>query len=157
MESENCNCCGKVLSVGEEKKRRRLLSNPNLQTVYQTLTSLIAELSCVEEIDVAKVHTGYICRGCVGLVEKYQNLHRELSSKLSAALPSLPKMPAAAGTCTVSTGPVPLELPSSAASSTEQLLGATTASPVVSVPLPATRSPALTVCYLTIIIMLASN
>ena len=38
------------MSEGKEKKRRRLLSNPKLQAILQTLTSLIAEFGCVEEV-----------------------------------------------------------------------------------------------------------
>ena len=41
----------KILSEGE-KKRRRLLSNPKLHAILQTFTSLIAELGCVEEVDL---------------------------------------------------------------------------------------------------------
>ena len=93
MESQNCYCCGKILSEGEEKKRRRLLSNPKLQAILQTLTSLIAEFGCVEEVDVGKLCTGYICRVCFGLVEKYQKLHQQLNTSLSGAFPFLPKKP----------------------------------------------------------------
>lgn len=81
---DNCICCAKNLS-GEEEKRRRLLSNPNMQPVLESATSMIIEfLGSVEgvAVDLAKLHAGYICRSCVGLVEKYQELHQQLKTKL---------------------------------------------------------------------------
>ena len=47
----------------------------------------------MEEVDVGKLCTGYICRVCFGLVEKYQKLHQQLNISLSRAFPFLPKKP----------------------------------------------------------------
>ena len=146
MESQNCYCCGKILSEGEEKKRRRLLSNPKLQAILQTLTSLIAEFGCVEEVDVGKLCTGYICRVCFGLVEKYQKLHQQLNTSLSRAFPFLPKKP---GT---------VDRPSEVLAAREHQVGSTDQSVIVPstcpvvVSSPVTRSPALTVRYLLIFV-----
>ena len=93
MDSQNCFGCGKLLASGESKKRRRFLSSPSLQTHLQTLSSLAAD----HEVNLGMLHTGYICRSCVGLIEKYQQLHKQLSNNFSGALPHLPKLPIAAG------------------------------------------------------------
>lgn len=93
MDNQNCFGCGKLLASGENKKRRRLLSSPSLETHLQTLSSLAAD----HGVDLSMLHTGYICRSCVGLMEKYQQLHKQLSNNLSGALPHMPKLSIAAG------------------------------------------------------------
>ena len=89
MDNQNCFGCGKLLISGETKKRRRLLSCPSLKTHLETLSSF--------GVDCNMMQAGYICRSCVSLIEKYQQLHKTLSNNLSKALPYLPKLPIAAG------------------------------------------------------------
>ena len=48
------------MSEGEEKKRRLLLSNPKLQAILQTLTSLIAEFGCMEENYALDTSAGFV-------------------------------------------------------------------------------------------------
>ena len=135
------------MSEGEEKKRRRLLSNPMLQAILQ----LITELGCMEEVDVGKLHTGYICRVCFGLVEKYQKLHQQLNISLSRAFSFLPKMP---GT---------VDRPSEVLAAREHQVGSTGQSVIVPstcpvvVSSPVTKSPALTVRYLLIFVAVIIN
>ena len=98
MDNHNCFGCGKLLISGETKKRRRLLSCPSLKTHLETLSSLADN----NGVDFNMMQAGYICRSCVSLIEKYQQLHKTLSNKtlsnnLSNALPYLPKLPIAAG------------------------------------------------------------
>ena len=96
MEGQNCFGCGKLLDSGEDKKRRRLLSNLSLATHLQTLCKFIAEqgpgTGSIEdgEVDISKLHTGYICRSCVVLVDKYQQLQKQLSNNLSGCYPKYP-------------------------------------------------------------------
>ena len=115
------------------------MSNPKLQAILQTLTSLIAELGCVEEVDVGKLHTGYICRVCFRLVEKYQKLHQHLNTSLSRDFPFLPKMPG-----TVDRPSEVLAAREHQVCSTGQSVIVPSTCPVV-VSLPVTRSSALTV------------
>lgn len=86
-------CCGKRVSDGEEKKRRRNLSNPDGKTYVQALISLVAECKkCVDNaVDATQLHTGYICRLCGAKLERYQNLHKLLIANLAGATPILPK------------------------------------------------------------------
>ena len=93
MDNQNCFGCGKLLISGETKKRMRLLSCPSLKTHLETLSSLADN----NGVDFNMMQGGYICRRCVSLIEKYQQLHKTLSNNLSKALPYLPKVPIAAG------------------------------------------------------------
>lgn len=91
-ESCNCYCCGDDLSNGEKKKRRRPLSSPDLQGALQLLISLISEQQGA--IDVSKLHSGYVCRKCVGLLQRYASLHQQISDSIKAAIPILPSVDA---------------------------------------------------------------
>ena len=94
MEINNPNCygCGKLLTGGEEKKRAR--ARASLHTHLQTLSSLAAELGSVHghEVDIEMLHTGYICRSCLRLVEKYIKLQKQLSNNMTGAFLVLPKV-----------------------------------------------------------------
>lgn len=85
---ENCYCCGKLLTSNSEKKRRRLLSSPNLSGV---LGSLITFSSSFPSVDSSKLHAGYACRNCVGLFQKYEQLQEQISCNLQSAVAILPK------------------------------------------------------------------
>ena len=87
----NCCCCGDDLTFGEKKKRRRPLSKSSMQGIVQTLASLVCMESNVSDIDIPKLHTGYLCRNCLELLERYQSLQQQLRSTIKAALPTLPK------------------------------------------------------------------
>jgi len=52
----NCYCYGKLLSDGEEYKRRHNLGNKQLQNIVQALTSLVSAVN--SEIDVSKFKEG---------------------------------------------------------------------------------------------------
>ena len=93
MDNQNCFGCGKVLIYGETKKRRRLLSCPSLKLHLETLSSLADN----NGVYFNMMQAGYICRSCMSLIEKYQQLHKTLSNNFSKALPYLPKLPIAAG------------------------------------------------------------
>ena len=88
-----CFGCGKLLISGETKKRRLLLSCPSLKTHLEILSSLADN----NGVDFNMMQAGYICRNCVSLIEKYQQLHKTLSNNLPKALPYLPKLPIATG------------------------------------------------------------
>ena len=89
----NCYCCGDDLTFGEKKKRRRLLSKSSMQGIVRTLASLVCMESNVNDIDIPKLHTGYLCRNCLELLERYQSLQQQLRSTIKAALPTLPRLP----------------------------------------------------------------
>ena len=86
---ESCYCCGKLVSEGEEKKRRRALNTQNSQPFLETLTSLIA--NCVKDVavDLSQLHTGYLCRSCNDMIT---NLHKKVDANLSVAISILPKI-----------------------------------------------------------------
>ena len=71
-----------------------MLSSPSLKTHLETLSSLEDN----NGVDLNMMKAGYICRICVGLIEKYQQLHKTQSNNLSKAVPYLPKLPITAGT-----------------------------------------------------------
>ena len=91
MESRYENCLTSV----EDKKRRHLVSCSSLQNLLQTISALIAGLSNWNGVDISKLQHGYVCRSCVGQLEKYHQLHKVLHEKLSAAMPILPKLSSA--------------------------------------------------------------
>ena len=93
---ESCYCCGKLLTSLEEKKRRRMLSNPGLQNSLSTLSLLASEVN--RYVDTERLRSGYVCRQYAGLLEKYEQLHKQLISNLSNAMPILPKRPGASPT-----------------------------------------------------------
>jgi hypothetical protein len=86
--ASNCYCCGDDLSSGEKKKRRRPLSSADMQRTLQTLITLTSEQQ--RTIDVSKLHTGYVCRSCAGLLERYASLYQQIKDNIKAALPVLP-------------------------------------------------------------------
>ena len=83
--ASNCYCCGDDLSSGEKKKRRRPLSSAGTLQTPITLTS-----EQQRTIDVSKLHTGYVCRSCAGLLERYASLYQQIKDNIKAALPVLP-------------------------------------------------------------------
>ena len=93
MDNQNCFGCGKLFISKETKKRRHLLSCSSLKTHLETLFCLADN----NGVDFNMMQAGYICRSCVSLIEKYQQLHKTLSNNLSKALPYLLKLPIAAG------------------------------------------------------------
>lgn len=101
MDKQNCFGCGKKLDSGENKKRRRLLSSSNLSSHLKTLSSLA--MAADSAIDIDKLNAGYICRTCVGLMDKYQELHKQLSNNFFGAIPHLPKLHAPFGSTDQST------------------------------------------------------
>ena len=86
---ESCYCCGKLVSEGEEKKRRRALNTQNSQPFLETLTSLIANHVKDVAVDISQLHTGYLCRSCNDMIT---NLHKKVDAKLSVAISILPKI-----------------------------------------------------------------
>ena len=56
----------------------------------QELVQLVQALNA--GIDCTKLCTGYICRSCTCLLDKYCSMHRDLCTRLTEALPILPKM-----------------------------------------------------------------
>ena len=48
---QNCYCCGKLISDGEEKKRRSRLDKKVLQSLLQVLASLVTEVSSGVDVD----------------------------------------------------------------------------------------------------------
>ena len=87
---ESCyNCCGKLVSEGEEKKRRRALDTPNSQPFLETLTSFIANRVKDVAVDFSQLHTGYLCRSCNVMIA---NLHKKVDGKLAVAISILPKI-----------------------------------------------------------------
>lgn len=89
MASSNCFGCGKTLTSTSDKKRRRCLSSPSLQGVLDTLSSAVSEFC--NEVDSSKLKTGYICRVCVVLIEKYLQIKKQITSNLQGAIPVMPK------------------------------------------------------------------
>ena len=79
-----------------------------MHTHLQILSSLAAELGSVHghEVDIGMLHTGYICRSCLGLVEKYLKLQKQLSNNMSGAFLVLPKVAVATD---MSIQPTPME------------------------------------------------
>lgn len=126
MVVENCYCCGKDVSTGEPKKRRYRLDNVKVQDSLYALISLVTE---VNGVDVNKLKDGYGCRSCVDTLKSYDKLRKSLRSKLSHAIPLLPK----ASTAGIDS---PVPLPTSSRSSQE--------TPVVH---SEATSPAMTVCF----------
>ncbi len=90
MVNQNCFGCGKLLDSGENKKRRRLLSSPSLSLHLKTLSSLA--VAADSGVDTGSLNTGYICRSCVGLIEKYHQLHKQLSNNFSGAISHIPQL-----------------------------------------------------------------
>ena len=87
---ENCYCCGQQVSDPERKKRRRSLSTPGSSLFLQTLKPLISSVADpLAAVDLAKLHTGYLCRGCSSLMEAFFN---KINNKLVRAIPILPKV-----------------------------------------------------------------
>ena len=74
---ESCFFCGKEVTSRAQKKRRRLLSGPQLD-ILKKLTSEFLEVDCSMQ------HTGYACRSCYDRVQT-------LTENLKNALPILPK------------------------------------------------------------------
>ena len=70
------------------------MASPSLHTHLQILSSLSAELGSVHdhEVDIGILRTGYICKSCLGLVEKYLKLQKQLSNNMSGAFMVLPKV-----------------------------------------------------------------
>ena len=87
---EDCYCCGKVLTSDRERKRRRLLSNSNLSDVLGCFTTLVS--SSYPSVDTSKLKTGYACRNCVGLLQKYKQVQEQIACNLQSALATLPKV-----------------------------------------------------------------
>lgn len=83
-----CYCCGDNISIGEKKKRRRLLSTAGLEKSASILISMALDQRT--NLDKEKMHNGYVCRSCCGILNKISNLYDQLSSKLETALPILP-------------------------------------------------------------------
>ena len=65
-----------------------MLSNPGLQNSLSTLSLLASEVN--RYVDTERLRSGYVCRQCAGLLEKYEQLHKQLISNLSNAIPILP-------------------------------------------------------------------
>ena len=74
-----------------------------MQESLQNLTALIV-VQC-SEVDHTKLHTGYICRLCVALLEKYHSTLKNLGARLTTALPILPK------TLSINPLPAPISAP----------------------------------------------
>ena len=70
---QSCVCCGKDLSQGEKKKRRRILLKSGCQEI---IISLITELEL--ELDVERIN--YLCRKCT---EKFKNFEEKKEELLS--------------------------------------------------------------------------
>ena len=88
------------------------------------------------------MQAGYICRNCVGLIEKYQQLHKILSNNLSKAVPYLPKLPIAAGMDNQSGQSTPSR--STHTEGVSQSLSMTVGNPSISTEVSSqSRSPAL--------------
>lgn len=102
---EICYCCGDDLSSGEKKKRRRPLSSPDLKGGLGILITFASEEQSA--IDVSRLHTGYVCRSCAGLLERYESLHQQISDKIKTAIPRLPSLAAASENSPVTSKPIP--------------------------------------------------
>ena len=86
-----CYCCGDDLSCGENKKRRRILSKASKASeACKTLISLVHGVVKSRVVDTSRLHTGYVCRNCLGLLERYQNLQKQLEHNIRTALQVLP-------------------------------------------------------------------
>ena len=100
-----------------------------MQESLQNLTALI--VAQCSEVDHTKLHTGYICRICVALLEKYHSTLKNLGANLTTALPILPK--------TLSSNPLPapisapLEISTQSSMASRSRIAASTISPEVTV------------------------
>jgi len=151
---EYCSSCGKDVAIPQEKKQRRLLSSSTVQTVLQTLRSIICKLQRDQE-SLEDVRGGFICRSCVRLIERYNKVHEEVLSNVVKALPILrmakstvgPDEPdiASAGPPTIQQSNPSHSLPAPSTSGSTRL----TSAPLVSISeeheATDTGSPALTV------------
>ena len=72
---QSCVCCGKDLSQGEEKKRKRILLKSGCQEI---IISLITELEF--ELDVERIN--YLCRKCTEKLKNFEEKKEELLSLL---------------------------------------------------------------------------
>ena len=61
---ENCNGCGKDVSIQQEKKQRRLLPSTGLRPVLHTLKKFYSDL--IQESMEDLLPGGFICRSCEG-------------------------------------------------------------------------------------------
>lgn len=139
MESCYCYCCGDELFSGEKKKRRRPLSSADLQRTLQTLIDIIAKQQ--QSVDMSKLHTGYICRSCAGVLDRYASLYQQISGKIKNARPILPPRADAPAA-----GQVELE----STTGTTQTLSATprVEYDTTAVPVTSNESPPLVVCFI---------
>ena len=97
---ESCYCCGKLVSEGEEKKRRRALGTPNSQPYLETLTSFIVNRVKNATVDLTQLQAGYLCRSCNDMIV---NLHKKVDAKLAVAISIFPKgAPGGSGSSRVS-------------------------------------------------------
>ncbi len=109
MTLRHCYCCGKSVTDGEEKKRRRLLTSMQvciwkentdkvvytsycyfLQDALQLLTDIIVAKH--PEIDQTSLQGGYVCRNCASLLEKHHGILKDIEERLTTALSILPKI-----------------------------------------------------------------
>lgn len=81
---ENCNGCGRDVSTKQEKKQRRLLSSCTVQGVVQTLRTFICKVQRNQE--GLEDTNGFICRSCVRLLERYNQVNEEVLSNVVKAL-----------------------------------------------------------------------
>jgi len=115
--------------------RQRLPFRWRIDCILQQLTNMIIALHT--EVDHTKLHTGYMCRSCVLLLEKYNRTLKDIGARLSKALPILPKLQASP----IGASPVPICAPPEIHTQS----GTTSGSPVT---LRAdTFCPAVTVSY----------
>ena len=125
-----CYCCGDDISTGEKKKRRRLLSSGGMKEALSALITIAAEQQ--SDVDVSKLHDGYVCRGCSCLLEKHASLHQLISSKIKTALPRLPSdADADTGECPMRPGGTPVPRIRDVRARPVQVSAASNKSPVV--------------------------
>ena len=75
---ESCFFCGKEVTSRAQKKRRRVLSGPQLDILKKLSSEFL-------EVDCSMLHTGYACRSCYDRVQT-------LTENLKNALPIRPKL-----------------------------------------------------------------
>ncbi len=73
-----------------EIKFSNVNSSWGLSLHLKTLSSLA--VAADSGVDTGSLNTGYIFRSCVGLIEKYHQLHKQLSNNFSGAISHIPRL-----------------------------------------------------------------
>ncbi len=108
MTLRHCYCCGKSVTDGEEKKRRRLLTSMQvciwkentdkvvytsycyfLQDALQLLTDIIVAKH--PEIDQTGLQGSYVCRNCASLLEKHHGILKDIGGAINYSIIYLAK------------------------------------------------------------------